>query len=482
MTLTARVSLRSGRYEAGGPDNRWPESVPSPYRLFCALVSVAGREGDPATHAGLRWLEAQTPPVIVVPAVLDSGRNDTFHVTNRIESKGGSMSHPGRVNGAKHRAWVNFEGDGFQFAWQAEPDEFTLAALQRLAAGVTYVGRVESGAAVTFYISNGPTEPKHRVYRQVPLGQGSETIAAPYRGCTDALVDTFERGAPPWETARGVAYVLDRTPDPQPAPGPFDSVLVFRIAGQSVPSANVLDLAAAFRSAVMSRVGGLAGADAIPPEVHGHTRDPGHLAYLGLPFVGGTHGDGRVLGVAVALPSGIDPAVRELVSAALLDPHEPLEYLQYGRARGGRLELEFDAFPSVATLKAARWQANPSGSRWWATATPMMLDRYPGADGVEAAVAADVVRAGYPPPSAVEASPSGFLAGAARFRRGWSEAVGSRPRRPLWHARLQFDDPVVGPVLVGSLRFLGGGLFAPCDGWFRPVASDATAAARAGVG
>lgn len=467
MPLTATVTLRWGRYEAGGPDNRWPEAIPSPYRLFCALVAVAGRDGDPAVHPGLRWLEAQRPPAIVVPDILDSGRTDTFHVTNRVEAKGGSMNHPGRVNGAKHWAWVNFRGDSFQFVWPDEPDVLTLASLEALAAGVTYVGRVESVATVRFHTGDAPTADDGRTFRQVPLGEGGETIAAPYRGCIDALVDAFERGAPAWETARAVAYVPERARVSVPIDGPFDSMLVLRLDGQSVAGSNVLDLTAALRAAVMSRVERIVGSDSIPAAVHGHTADAAHLAYLGLPFVGHQHADGRVLGVAVALPAALDPEVRDLVGQALVDPRAPLEELRYGRARGGRLAVQFDPFASVHTLLAARWQSSPDGSRWWTTATPLMLDRFPGRDGVEAAVAADVVRAGYPAPTAVEVSRSGFVRGAQRYRRGWSEALGSRPRRPLWHARVEFGAPVVGPVLVGALRFIGGGLLVPVPDWTR---------------
>jgi CRISPR-associated protein Csb2 len=37
----------------------------------------------------------------------------------------------------------------------------------------------------------------------------------------------------------------------------------------------------------------------------------------------------------------------------------------------------------------------------------------------------------------------------------------NRPIKPIVHVRVTFDRPVVGPVLVGSMRYLGLGLFVP---------------------
>lgn len=486
MTLTASVTLRAGRYEAGGLDDRLPETVPSPFRLFCALVSVAGRHGDPASHAGLRWLEQQPPPDIVVPPEIDRGRTDTYFVTNKRESKGGSMTHPGRQNVAKHRSWITFRGPGFRFVWHSTPDATVLESLRELARGVTYLGRVESTARVDFSSDSatGPG-PDDRLLRQVPLGVAGSNVPAPYPGVVDALVDAFERGASAWEVARGVAYAIDEPPAPDVIRGPFDSMLVFSIDGQPVAGANVLDVTAAFRAAVIARVSDVTGQDHVPVAVHGHQPDIGHLGYLGLSFADHDRADGRVLGLAVATPDDLDREVRDVLARAIADPSTPFTRISYGRGRGGQLNIEFNPFSSRArTLAAAHWQGGQGGRRTWATVTPLMLDRFPGSDEpVESAVAACVVRAGYPAPELVEVSPSGFVPGAVRYRRGWSQPLGSRPRRPLWHARLRFSEPVLGPVVVGSLRYLGGGLCVPVSDWIladdgrRSEADSATAGA-----
>ena len=485
MTLTACVTLRTGRYEAGGLDDRLPETVPSPFRLFCALVSVAGRHGDPSKHVGLRWLEQQAPPDIVVPAEIDRGRTDTFFVTNRVDSKGGSMTHPGRQNGAKHRSWISFRGPGFRFVWHSTPDAAVLESLRELAGGVTYLGRVESTARVEFSTDSAAAPgPDDRLLRQVPLGTAGASVPAPYPGVVDALVDAFERGASAWEVARGFSYAMDEPSAPEVVRGPFDSMLVFSIDGQPVAGSNVLDLTAALRSAVIARVKAINGHDQVPDAVHGHQRDMGHLGYLGLAFADHDRSDGRVLGLAVATPADLGNEVRQVLAQAIADPSAPFTEVSYGRARGGRLSIEFDPFSSRArTLTAAHWQGGRDGRRTWATVTPLMLDRFPARDEpIESAVAACVVRAGYPAPELVEVSQGGFVPGAVRYRRGWSRPFGSRPRRPLWHARLRFAEPVSGPVMIGSLRYLGGGLCVPVQDHRRPERQGQGAAAEvAGV-
>jgi CRISPR-associated protein Csb2 len=75
-------------------------------------------------------------------------------------------------------------------------------------------------------------------------------------------------------------------------------------------------------------------------------------------------------------------------------------------------------------------------------------------------VARSLVIAGYPPAADVEVSAAPLTAGGVwRPRPGTLPA--SRPHRRLLHARVRFAEPVTGPVLAGSMRYLGLGLFLP---------------------
>jgi len=91
----------------------------------------------------------------------------------------------------------------------------------------------------------------------------------------------------------------------------------------------------------------------------------------------------------------------------------------------------------------------------------MMLDRYPrrGFDTADA-VAAALVTAGYPEPVEVSVLPAPVLRGGVHRPRPGSWPA-RRPNRPLVHCQVEFPVEVRGPVVAGSLRYLGWGLFAP---------------------
>ncbi len=470
MPLTATVILRRGRYEASGPDDRFPEALPSPFRLFSALVAVAGREGNPADNAGLKWLELQPPPTIIRPPLLDQGRTEVYFVTNARDAKGGSsLTHPGRSTNLKHRSWVNFAGDRFHFVWGETPDAETLASLRALAGGVTYMGRVEG--PVTVHVDDRPPTltADDQAFEPVSSGHGTDEVATPYPGSLDALVDVFDHGESAWQAARTVSYAPPTT-DSQPAARQLASMLVYRIEGRPVRAGDVLDLTSALRAAVLSRVKQVTGPDGIPASVHGHQPDSPHVAYLALPTVGHSHADGLIRGLAVALPRDMTEQDRRVLGMAL-DVEGALTSISYGRVPKGpdglrKLDVH-RVLPGeeIRTTSAAAWEA-PQGSDNWATATPLMLNRHPHRrDNPAELVARSVVEAGYPEPVEVELGDAPFLPGAVRYRKGWQQALGGRPARPVFHAALRFPEPVRGPLMVGALRFVGGGLFWPMSSW-----------------
>jgi CRISPR-associated protein Csb2 len=75
-------------------------------------------------------------------------------------------------------------------------------------------------------------------------------------------------------------------------------------------------------------------------------------------------------------------------------------------------------------------------------------------------VARSLLIAGYPQPAEVETSAAPLMTGAVWRPRGGTLPP-DRPHRRLVHARVRFAEPVTGPVLAGSMRYLGLGLFLP---------------------
>jgi CRISPR-associated protein Csb2 len=139
----------------------------------------------------------------------------------------------------------------------------------------------------------------------------------------------------------------------------------------------------------------------------------------------------------------------------------------------GELRLERVEWGTVqATLRPGVW-CGPS--KTWLSVTPVALDRNPGdlqsrdtkklAAALQEArhtIARACARIGLPEPAAVEILPAAPWAGAAKARHYPPyPAESDRTRRVLSHVRIEFEQRIAGPVLLGAGRYGGLGLFRP---------------------
>jgi CRISPR-associated protein Csb2 len=187
-----------------------------------------------------------------------------------------------------------------------------------------------------------------------------------------------------------------------------------------------------------------------------------HVAFLPLGFVGHPHADGRMPGVALALPMEMPPDVRNDVLRAAAGVCK--EGLKIGRLGAWKLTPSTMARP-LETLRPATWTAHPEGATHWSTVTPVVYDQHPKARAkaeylaeVATMIAAGCERIGLPRPREVIPTPVSAHIGAPpahafpRLRR----KDGSDRRHT--HAILLFDAPVRGPVIIGAGRYRGYGL------------------------
>lgn len=466
MAVSVIVRLRHGRYDAGGDrlgEAEWP---PHPARVFCALAAAA--DGD-ADWQALRWLETQPAPEIWADPgeLVRTGSTAAYVVKNVTDPKGGgNLSWPGRNNGVRVRGFAAPASASFAVVWPAaDPPDGVLARLGELARLVAYVGRSTSLAEVSVSGSMPADLDGRVIYDAVHLDdrRGRYQIRVPYPGYTGELRSAYLEGRRSWEVARTVRYAV-RQHQALPAGGgndpagaaesPFEDLMVWALARPiaRISGGQAVALASALRNAVMSRI-----PDPIPAQVSGHGA-PGrpHVGFLALPDVGHHHADGHILGLALAIPRALPPAgLAKLIQAVILDPLTQL------RLPGGRaLILRYGADRSG--LQPARWAARSrGGSREWVTATPLMLDGHLRRGRDEASeVARSLVLAGYPRPAEVEVSPAPLVDGGVWRPRAGTLPAG-RARRRLVHAQVTFTEPVTGPVLAGSMRYLGLGLFLP---------------------
>lgn len=457
MPVTVQVRLRHGRYDAGGMRPGVAEWPPHPARVFCALVASAHCAED---WDALRWLERSGAPEVWADRSASVSRTDSFVVTNQTESGGGSQFWPGRTNQARSRASTTPADEVFAIVWpEADTAGDLLTRLERMARRVPYVGRSTSLAEVTAQ----PTLPVERPTwsRWTPSRIGvADTVdlRVPYPGYVDALRELYDLGGRAWEVARAVPYGLpaEETPAMEPVRGPWDDLMIWGFARPTtrISGGQVLRLTSVLRKAVLSRIG-----TDMPPQVSGHGADDRpHVAFLALPDVGHQHADGHLLGVALAIPRDMPAEEWKQLVRALIGA-DPLVRLTPGSMP--EITLQYGADPRRRGLRVETWQGPAEGVRSWVTATPLVTDgMLRPRRRVEDLVLKSLARVGYPDPVELEVSAAPLTTGAVWRPRRETFPEG-RPKRPMAHVRVTFARPVVGPVIAGSMRYLGLGLFVP---------------------
>ena len=212
-----------------------------------------------------------------------------------------------------------------------------------------------------------------------------------------------------------------------------------------------------------------------PPEwFSGHradgkpSTDP-HLAVVPLAFVGSSHADGRIMGLGLIMPTTVKPQeVGRCLEPIFRDrdtglPREDLRLFD-GRSLDVGIELDIrERHPW--NLQQETWTR---ASRVWASVTPVVLNRhFDGGDKWERAaesVKDACAHIGLPRPNEVLLHSVSFVEGvphAREFPQLTRRRDGGRQMHA--HAVVVFDEPVIGPVLIGAGRFRGYGLCRPMN-------------------
>ena len=280
---------------------------------------------------------------------------------------------------------------------------------------------------------------------------------------------------------RKAASEKAETSDPV-RPSTAGDLIVFELEPQHrhLPTTRAAELARVLRESVLSHV-----PDPLPEGVSGHLPDgtptgAPHIGFLALPNVGHEHADGRIMGLAVVLPPELDALARDATLRGIGSWERRCgdRPLQLTMGRGGVVEMRRRQPPfALLSLRERVW-TRPT--RWWTSATPLALPTHPGNlrrgtpaartrawARAEAAVARSCEHVGLPRPAEVQVSLVSQLVGVRpatdfpEFRQGRG-AKGGVVRR-LIHATVGFAEPVRGPLVLGSGRFLGLGLMRPLD-------------------
>jgi CRISPR-associated protein Csb2 len=470
----------TGVVYATDPSSReQPEWPPHPDRVFMAMVAAHHEtDADPAEREALLWLERLGPPSIAASATGQPRRAvTTFVPVNDTEGphlKARKSPSPAQLasgvsllpekRSRQPRTFpsvVPYDPTVF-FIWSTDVPQRRLAdAIDGLCRKVIRVGH--SASLVQMWVEASPPAPTLEPTAGVPRAR----MRVPGRGRLTALEARFPRLRP--STGQWASY---GDPSPQHLEltrgGAFaPDLLVFRRVGgrplglESTPL--IVDTA---RRAILSLA-----AHPLPEWVSGHSSDGSpsrqpHVAIVPLADVGHEHADGHLLGLAVALPVAVSSDAVAQAFGVLLGTGSTGELRPLPVFAGKLLDwtLEYDLRSDrPRALEPETWTAIPDGARRWATVTPIVLDRYPKRDGdVEETTARACEHAGLPRPADVVIAPVSVFAGAPTT---WSmppmAGPGGKGARLHTHAIFSFDEPVIGPVLVGAGRYRGYGLCRP---------------------
>ena len=365
------------------------------------------------------------------------------------------------------------------YLWGAAPSPEIAEALDGLTERVTRIGH--SSSLVSCRLASDPPPP-NRVPSET--GESLRCVRDGQLAALEKLHKSHGANKPrtlPFEPVRYKEIDIDEAgKPPSVVADTAGEWLVFEFAARdrNVPSTQTVAITSVFRSALLHYAD-----DPIPESISGHqsngqpSPDP-HVGFLALPWVQYEHSDGRIMGASINLPESMDEDSKNAVYRAIAKweaarDEEPLK-LTFG-SQGDMSMMRVRGPSQLVTLRRNRWNGE---SQRWVTATPIALPTHPGqlSKGTassrakawakaEEIVANSCRHVGLPKPTDVVVSFSPFIPGArpaskypAFKQRGRD---GNQVARRLLHAAVTFDQPIRGPLLLGSGRFLGLGLMAP---------------------
>jgi CRISPR-associated protein Csb2 len=460
-----------GQAVATHPANRTiPEWPPHPDRVFMALAAAFFETGaSPTERTALQWLETQSAPALSVSEANPRDAVTSFVPVNDDASPmGKKKAHPavGLYPLGRNRQPRTFpttipEQDVLYMIWQnAEITQEHLASLSALCSKVNYLGH--SSSMVQMWVETKPPAPN----LTPTSGQALVRLRITGPGRLTALSNSFNMGQHPspllWCGYSSPNSLDQSTPIKSTV---FDDSLLIlrRVDGQELPLESTLALTDALRGAVIKKC-----PEPIPEWVSGHQANGArsekpHLAYIPLPHVSHAHADGHLLGVAIVIPRATpaEEITRCFAPFFRFDSAGEAISIQVNMGAIGSwtVEMEQRDIPPVA-LRAETW-TNPCLR--WATVTPIVLDRYPKADGdAEETIAAACEWIGLPKPIDVVCMPVSLFIGSPHAS-SFIALTGRTNNERRWHthALLTFAEPARGPVILGAGRYRGYGLCRP---------------------
>lgn len=507
-----------GRGDGGKPE--WP---PSPLRLFQAIVAANGQHLADAgtTSNALRWLEHQPPPQIVAPAGEPGQRlpvyvpNNAMDLTAKAWAKGSEALSKG-ARPEDNKTLKTFQpthlrnGNTVHYLWPDPPTDLPLEALGDAVGRVVALGWGIDLAVAQARVLNADATLAGHLWRPQDAA-GGKTLRVAVAGTLDALIKRHGRflkrvdaeGFHPVPPITAMGHVHYRSADAPPA-RPFRVFELRKPDGKSLayPPQKLIHLAGmlrhlAIRSTASDKVfselypgedreraftdseappftedaHGWPDADAwVRQYVAGH-RDPDapqhrQLSYLPLPSIGHRHTNPAVRRVMIAGQPGNDAMIQWIANRLAGQRLRPDKRTQQKCMTDPPVLVPVRSDPIIQRYTAEQ--------RRWATVTPVILPGYTDrkAGKTRGLIHKALAQAGVTQPcrfiwSQISRFPKSLPANATQGKKSRRKTPAGyiRPdymlHRTAVHLEITFDAvPVPGPLVIGSARHCGLGVFA----------------------
>ena len=394
----------------------WGEWPPAPDRVYQTLVATAAE-----TNQDMSVLTAlEFPPEILASSAScekappryvpeNFRRSNTYH---QGASRYLPTVHP--QSSVVTYFWHNINHDNYK-------------KIVDIVQNITHLGRASSLVHTRVVPADGLTPNWH------PDINGDHILRVPTNGRLNQLQHAFNHNQRSPQSSL-VSYSNSAVKYPQER---WKDLMILR-PPKGISGGQATLWAERVRGAVMSHLD-----PNILPIISGHNPDGTinhrHVAWTAIPNVGHQHADGTILGVGCWLPHDItDDECGQLWQALT------------------KITVNYQPLVSDDNdLKSLRYRTWDKPSHYWATVTPIALDRWPKKNhSAERIIADSIKRLGLPEPLSIHCSSISVFNGAASSSRYETRKC----NRQLVHAVIQWNELIAGPLLIGAERYFGGGL------------------------
>lgn len=493
-SLAISVRLHEGWYHGAG-------SIPSPARMFQALIAGHGLSGPLSTDAieALEWLEQQEPPIVAAPVIRGGQSVATFVPNNDLDAKQGDFRRVGEIRTKKSIRPLLFDEEvPFMFCWSLKDDaqDSKILRICELADGVFQLGRaVDAGWAWAEMLSDDELFERLRNHRGPVLrpstGQGNIECPTPgslaslrrryvdmsnrYAMTTDGNGQTFRRQAKPkW---RMVSYGSAQTSVC------FDLVDRESSTLANWPATRTMELVTMIRDGVVARL--VKALPELETEINqtlvgrkpnGENAGPvsARTRILPLPSIGHEHSDEQIRRVLIQIPGECPIRAEDVlwgfssqsltlhgrsVDVLQAQPNRQLEHYGIATPRPSRV---WQSVTPIALASAVRRRIEPDQRKRNEEdkkgSAERRFEQERATNALEQALRQGGITAKL---SNIRLQREPF---SARGQRADAFQTGDRfSKHSLWHAKLEFANSIAGPLVLGDGRFMGLGLFEPIE-------------------